>query len=137
MVVLFNHHRYCPTCLILTPGQYLHINKGRLHMFRKLTFALLSVTDCHYLLRLKLVQYLKSINPNLIKAPICFSVAWDWYVQKCVCQYDISIPVLTSCCCSIKAFLRNISTGNQSRSSIKHRVCRSCSATQTSTTGEA
>ena len=49
-------------------------------MFRKLTFDVLSVDDCHFLLRQKVVAFLKEKDPNIKIAPLCFSVAWDWYV---------------------------------------------------------
>ena len=62
---------------ILKPGQFVHINKGRLHAFRNLTRSLLPTHDCHYTLRNELIQ-----GTRLAKTPLhdslCISVAWDW-----------------------------------------------------------
>jgi hypothetical protein len=57
---------------ILKPGQLVHINKGRLHAFRKLSSSPLHEEDCHYSLR-------QAILPSLHgKDLTCVSVAWDW-----------------------------------------------------------
>lgn len=61
------------------PGQTVHINKGRLHAFRKMTADGLPQHDCHYKLRTSLVSELKS--KGLACAPDCVSVAYDWYVD--------------------------------------------------------
>ncbi len=50
-----------------------HINKGRLHAFRKLAPSILHVTDCHYELRNAILQ--AKVQPT---EDICFSIAWDW-----------------------------------------------------------
>lgn len=49
-----------------------HINKGRLHAFRKLSTSTLRNSDCHHDLRQQLLQS--------VGAPeqLCLSVAWDW-----------------------------------------------------------
>ena len=52
----------------------MHINKGRLHAFRKLAPFELLETDCHYDLRREILE--QKHNPQL--EDICFSVAWDW-----------------------------------------------------------
>lgn len=50
----------------------MHINKGRLHAFRKLSASSLREDDCHHCLR-------EDISPSLDgKNLTCFSVAWDW-----------------------------------------------------------
>jgi hypothetical protein len=67
---------YCPSVLILGPGQHLVINKTRLHMFRKLTFDELDKEDCHCLQRAQLVQKLR--DQAYTKAPLCVSIAYDW-----------------------------------------------------------
>ena len=51
----------------------IHINKGRLHAFRKLCPSILPVEDCHAAQRADLV------NEQMIrKDELCISVAWDW-----------------------------------------------------------
>ena len=50
----------------------MHINKGRLHAFRKLSTSTLQNTDCHHDLRQQLRQ---SIG---VSEQLCFSIAWDW-----------------------------------------------------------
>lgn len=50
-----------------------HINKGRLHAFRKLSTHQLAGNDCHATLRADLVKRM-----NLEEAQVCISVAWDW-----------------------------------------------------------
>lgn len=64
---------YCPSVFILKPGQHVHINKGRLHAFRKMTEGTLPVKDCHFTLRQNLLK-----TENIQKAPLCVSIAWDW-----------------------------------------------------------
>ena len=49
-------------------------------MFRKMTLDQLPVEDCHSIVREHIVQDLRSRNPGIKMAPLCFSVAWDWYV---------------------------------------------------------
>lgn len=63
---------YCPSVFILKPGQMVHINKGRLHAFRKLSTSSLYVTDCHHDLRQNLRESIGSTEQ------LCFSIAWDW-----------------------------------------------------------
>ena len=52
----------------------LHINKGRLHAFRKLSPFALPSFDCHAELRAQLLK--KIDNPGEEKT--CTSIAWDW-----------------------------------------------------------
>lgn len=66
-------HSYCPSVFILEPGQHIHINKGRLHAFRKLETRVLPGTDCHAELRNHLVA-----ENKLTASPLCVSVAFDW-----------------------------------------------------------
>jgi hypothetical protein len=51
----------------------IHINKGRLHAFRKLSNHNLPEDDCHTTLREKLVR-----KEELKKEEVCISIAWDW-----------------------------------------------------------
>jgi len=64
---------YYPCVFVLKPGQFLHINKGRLHAFRKANSERLDKFDCHKILREDLVK-----QKHLTKDIICKSVAWDW-----------------------------------------------------------
>ena len=65
---------YYPSVFILKPGQFVHINKGRLHAFRKMSTSNLPPTDCHSKLRQKNIEKLKLGTSE----QICISVAWDW-----------------------------------------------------------
>jgi len=68
---------YYPSVLILKPGQFIHINKGRLHAFRKLSPTALTEGDCHAELRSNLIR-----TENLgLEEQLCISVAWDWMYQ--------------------------------------------------------
>ncbi len=67
---------YCPSVLILKPGQLIHINKGRLHAFRKLSIHKLPVNDCHATLRADVL-----LEEKLEQEQLCMSVAWDWMFQ--------------------------------------------------------
>jgi hypothetical protein len=60
---------------VLEPNEFLHINKGRLHAFRKLTVDELPESDCHAKLRADLIN-----SAGFVFSPICTSVAFDWYV---------------------------------------------------------
>jgi hypothetical protein len=62
--------------LILKPGQMIHINKGRLHCFRKLSSEILDETDAHVDLRRDLIKETKVLGPWCDK--LCLSIAWDW-----------------------------------------------------------
>mmetsp|Transcript_1622 Transcript_1622/g.2385 ORF Transcript_1622/g.2385 Transcript_1622/m.2385 type:complete len:1247 (+) Transcript_1622:125-3865(+) len=64
---------YCPTVFILKPGQLVHINKGRLHAFRKMSTARLPDDDCHKELREQLIK-----ERNIKGEQLCISIAWDW-----------------------------------------------------------
>jgi len=64
---------FCPSVFILKAGQVLHINKGRLHAFRKLAPSTLCKTDCHFDLRNEVMQTKEQPTEEN-----CFSVAWDW-----------------------------------------------------------
>lgn len=67
--------RYCPVVLILGPGELLHINKGRLHAFRKLDLnRKLPETDCHHEMRLDMKGKLKQDSAS----KPCMSIAWDY-----------------------------------------------------------
>jgi len=65
---------YCPSVFVLKPGQLVHINKGRLHAFRKLAPSPLPPTDCHAVQR----QILLDSKGDSKSEDICFSIAWDW-----------------------------------------------------------
>jgi hypothetical protein len=64
---------YYPSVFVLKPGQWVHINKGRLHAFRKLAPTRLKAKDCHHDLRRNVLASLPSQQEQL-----CISVAWDW-----------------------------------------------------------
>jgi hypothetical protein len=64
---------YYPCVLILKPGQLLHINKGRLHAFRKMSCSPLDHGDCHYKLRNQVIE-----KNGITTEQLCTSVAWDW-----------------------------------------------------------
>jgi hypothetical protein len=68
---------YCPSVFILKPGQVVHINKGRLHAFRKLAPKVLPKTDCHFELRSTILRT-KEDESLTIEEDICMSIAWDW-----------------------------------------------------------
>jgi hypothetical protein len=64
---------YCPTLCIVKPGQLIHINKGRLHAFRKMSTSALRDDDCHKELREKVIE-----EHCLSGEELCISIAWDW-----------------------------------------------------------
>ena len=70
----FHNFSYCPSVFVLRPGQQVHINKGRLHAFRKFTPDTVNANDCHKELRLHIV---KNESIETLHS-ICISVAWDW-----------------------------------------------------------
>ena len=66
---------YYPSVFILKPNQHVHINKGRLHAFRKMRCHALPQEDCHFTLR----NSLKEEHPWGDNTEInCVSIAWDW-----------------------------------------------------------
>ena len=70
---LTNHfYRYCPSTLILRPGQYIHIGKGRLHATRQLSSDALPRDDCHFHLREQLVEEVTYVDS------IGITVSWEW-----------------------------------------------------------
>ena len=75
-LLTFSFFRYKPSVFVLKPGQTLHIGKGCLHAFRKLSSDPLDENDCHYELR---NAYIAShSSPNDINSEVCISFAWDW-----------------------------------------------------------
>lgn len=51
----------------------MHINKGRLHAFRKMAPSKLPDTDCHHNLRNTILSSKREPTED-----ICWSIAWDW-----------------------------------------------------------
>jgi len=80
---------YCPTVVIIKPGQLIHINKGRLHAFRKMSPSPLPSHDCHEALREELIK-----ERNITGEELCISVAWDW-MFKGVTSAGINREVLS------------------------------------------
>jgi hypothetical protein len=72
----------------------MHISKGRLHAFRKLSNDKLPDTDCHADLRRELVE--KEI---LKEEPLCISIAWDW-MYRGVTPDGINREVVTALECA-------------------------------------
>eukprot|EP00980_Cylindrotheca_fusiformis_P021651 scaffold8505_cov130-Cylindrotheca_fusiformis.AAC.17 len=64
---------YCPSLCIVKPGQLIHINKGRLHAFRKMSASVLPDDDCHKELRQSTID-----EHDLSGEQLCISLAWDW-----------------------------------------------------------
>lgn len=58
---------------MLKPGQFIHIGKGRLHAFRKMSNRPLPKDDCHYELRQQVLN-----ENNFDTEQLCVSIAWDW-----------------------------------------------------------
>ena len=66
---------YAPIKLILKPGQHIHINKMRLHIFRKVCFyEKLKKDDCFFDLRNELKDTIDRADWD----SRCVSLAWDW-----------------------------------------------------------
>ena len=82
---------------ILKPGQWVHINKGRLHAFRKMSCTKLPSHDCHYELRNKLIA-----DENLTKDVTCVSIAWDW-MYRGISVKGISEELKSTLDCAKKA----------------------------------
>lgn len=82
--------RYCPSVILLKPGQMIHINKGRLHAFRKMSLANLPEDDCHYQIRKDLIA-----EQNLTSEVLCVSIAWDWMFRGSTAR-GINREVLTT-----------------------------------------
>lgn len=74
-------HSYYPCLFVLKPGQLLHINKGRLHAFRKMSRSLLEANDCHSTIRAQVIK-----DRNITKDVVCMSVAWDWMYRGKTCE---------------------------------------------------
>ena len=66
-------NRFSPSVFLLKSGQTLHIPKGCVHAFRKLSRNKLSEDDCHYKLR---KTYLEGLSEK--EEDVCISFAWDW-----------------------------------------------------------
>lgn len=64
---------YNPSVFTLKPGQWVHINKGRMHAFRKLATSELPQSDCHHILRNQIIR-----DKELEGVDVCISIAWDW-----------------------------------------------------------
>jgi len=65
---------YCPSVFTLEPGDLVHINKGRLHAFRKMSTSQLGEWDCHAEIRQKVIASQDIAGQE----KLCVSVAWDW-----------------------------------------------------------
>lgn len=101
MLLTVHHCSYCPSVFILKPGQLVHINKGRLHAFRKLVPAALPSTDCHAKLRSNLLSDLDLDDPRKYPAEFrCLSVAWDW-MYRGVTEEGINREAVATLECAI------------------------------------
>ena len=70
----FNYtSRFSPCVFLLKAGQALHIPKGCIHAFRKLSRCELDDSDCHAELRR---DYIRNLPEN--EEEVCISIAWDW-----------------------------------------------------------
>ena len=69
---------YHPSVFLLKEGQALHIRKGILHAFRKLSTDALPSDDCHADLRAQYVQTLCKDKQVVLQETECISFAWDW-----------------------------------------------------------
>ena len=70
---------------IAEEGSHIHIPKGCLHIFRKMRVDSLPEDDCHCTLRADLMR---KMDLKLTANPICFSIAFDWYVCSVVSCFD-------------------------------------------------
>jgi hypothetical protein len=99
---MFSHHeckRYCPSVFILGPGELVHINKGRLHAFRKMSHEMLPKSDCHFGLRTKKLRALQGKESHDL---VCVSVAWDWMFHgntPRTLNRELSTSLLAGRCC--------------------------------------
>ncbi|KAL7553995.1 hypothetical protein ACHAWF_017589 [Thalassiosira exigua] len=85
---------YCPSVFILKAGQVVHINKGRLHAFRKLAPFPLCDLDCHSDLRSHILEQKDKPTEDL-----CFSVAWDWMFKGVTSEgIDREVSSVLECC---------------------------------------
>lgn len=93
---------YCPILLTLRPGEHLHINKGRIHAFRKVDwYKELNADDCHFEMRKKLQNDLgEGKRDNR-----CVSLAWDW-----INKGRTSLGVARELSTSVKAHNRKASS---------------------------
>ena len=64
---------------VLKPRQHLHINKGRLHAFRKASRTQLEANDCH-------AGVTRQVLGEVEKDVLCTSVAWDWMYRGKTCN---------------------------------------------------
>lgn len=80
---------YCPTLCVVKPGQLIHINKGRLHAFRKMSTTALRDDDCHKELRVRAIK-----EHNLTGEELCVSIAWDW-MYRGISAAGINREILT------------------------------------------
>jgi hypothetical protein len=77
--------RYAPSVFVLGPNQHLHIGKGRLHAFRKMSNYDLPENDCHYELRNDVKK--KMGDRWSTKALTAVSIAFDWYgIMETFCK---------------------------------------------------
>ena len=72
----------------------IHINKGRLHAFRKLSTHKLPDEDCHAKLRANFVEMENPANEQL-----CISLAWDW-MYRGVTEAGISREICATLACT-------------------------------------
>ena len=72
IIAQWQEMNYYPSVFILKPNQHVHINKGRLHAFRKMRCDALPQEDCHFTLRNSLKV------EHSLDGDDCVSIAWDW-----------------------------------------------------------
>jgi hypothetical protein len=103
LFLVLQRYSYYPSVFILKPGQLVHINKGRLHAFRKMSPIRLPARDCHFDLRSELLTELDTTAPEVF---LCFSIAWDW-MYRGVTSEGICREVIATLECAILNRLHN------------------------------
>ena len=78
---------YDPCVFVLKPGQFLHVNKGRMYAFRSASSASLDANDCHKDLRNELIE-----NKMITNDSICKILAWD-----CKSIFEFCIIIKSYC----------------------------------------
>jgi len=72
---------YYPCVFVLKPRQHLHINKGRIHAFRKASHIPREAHDCHAGVTSRIFE-----EDMIEQDVLCTSVAWNWMYRGTTCE---------------------------------------------------
>lgn len=102
----------------------IHINKGRLHAFRKLSLHDLPVGDCHSMQRAGMVK-----KEKIVREELCISIAWDW-MYRGVTESGIRREVAAAMSCAALNQINGVKSLGIPEAALLHTARSICNSSR-------